>query len=51
MFNELQGANVIDDLRHFTPSDDDFQLIPPHTAGWLIFTMVCLAVILEPVLR
>ena len=31
--------------------DDSFQLIPPHAAGWVIFGMVCVAAILEPVLR
>lgn len=41
------------DLKHFKASDydDPFQLVPAHTAGWLLLTAVVLAMILEPLFR
>lgn len=41
-----------EDLRHFHSEDyDQFQMIPPHTAGWIMLAAVALAAILEPLVR
>lgn len=38
------------DLKNYE-APDAFQLIPEGTAGWILLTMVCIGMILEPLFR
>ena len=53
MFNARgQKMELPTDMKNYRAEDyDSFQLIPAHSAGWIILALVALAVIFEPVLR